>query len=133
MLGEDSRPSYCTGYHSRPLRPSNTGSTALREAEVQQPKTQATLSLWISFFDFSAKVGQSEAPSSTTGTSCLPRTPPAALTSAIARSSASLTETSEMDMVPLRECSTPTLMLPPLSPEDEELLPPLLLSEPQAM
>src|SRR5436305_3344644 len=99
MLDEDSRPSYCTGYQSRPLRPSNTGSTALRLAEVQQPKTHATLSLWISFFDFSAKVGQSEAPSSTIGTICLPMTPPAAFSSEIARSSASFTETSAMDMV----------------------------------
>src|SRR3954447_25788963 len=115
MLGEDSRPSYCTGYQSSPLRPSKTGSTALRLADVQQPNTQATLSLWSSFFDFSAKVGQSDAPSSTTGMSCLPMTPPAALISAIAISSASLTETSEIDMVPLSECSTPTLMPPELA------------------
>src|SRR5215204_7800713 len=116
MLGEDSRPSYCTGYQSRPLSPSNTGSTALRLAEVQQPKTQATLSCCSSFFDFSAKVGQSDAPSSTTGMSCLPITPPAALISAIASSEASRTDTSEIDIVPLSECSTPTLMPPPESP-----------------
>jgi hypothetical protein len=36
----------------------------LREAEVQQPNTAATLSLTSSFLAFSAKVGQSEAPSS---------------------------------------------------------------------
>src|SRR3954447_596361 len=116
MLGEDSRPSYCTGYQSSPLRPSKTGSTALRLADVQQPNTQATLSFWISFFDFSAKVGQSDAPSSTTGMSCLPMTPPAALISEIASSDASRTETSEIDIVPLRECRTPTLMPPPESP-----------------
>jgi len=37
---------------------------ALREAEVQQPMTAAHLSLTNSFFAFSAKVGQSLAPSS---------------------------------------------------------------------
>ena len=42
-----------------PLYCSNTGSTALREAEVQQPNTAAHLSLTSSFFAFSAKVGQS--------------------------------------------------------------------------
>src|SRR5947207_2759769 len=64
MSGELSRPSYCTGYHSRPLYCSNTGSIALRLAEVQPPKTVATLSTVMSCFAFSAKVGQSEAPSS---------------------------------------------------------------------
>ena len=42
-----------------PLYCSNTGSTALREAEVQQPITAAHLSLTSSFLAFSAKVGQS--------------------------------------------------------------------------
>src|SRR5262245_42971008 len=134
MLGEDSRPSYCTGYQSRPLSPSKTGRTALREAEVQQPKTQATLSCWSSFFDFSAKVGQSEAPSSTTGMICLPMTPPAALISEIASSEASRTATSEIDIVPLSECSTPTLIPPPESPPLLLLLPEEPPSEPpQAM
>ena len=41
-----------------------TGSTALRDAEVQQPMIAATLSLTSSFLAFSAKVGQSLAPSS---------------------------------------------------------------------
>ena len=41
----------------------------------------------ISFCAFSAKVGQSEAPSSTTGSSFLPSTPPAALISSMAMSS----------------------------------------------
>ena len=66
----------------------------------------------ISFFAFSAKVGQSEAPSSITGTICLPSTPPAALISSIASSSASFTETSLIDMVPLSECRMPTLISP---------------------
>ena len=47
-----------------PLYCSNTGSTALREADVQQPITEAHLSCTKSFFAFSAKVGQSLAPSS---------------------------------------------------------------------
>jgi hypothetical protein len=47
-----------------PLYCSNTGSTALREAEVQQPIPDATLSLTRSFFAFSANVGQSLPPSS---------------------------------------------------------------------
>src|SRR3954447_21431035 len=113
MLGEDSRPSYCTGYQSRPLRPSKTGSTALRLAEVQQPNTTATLSLEISFFDFSAKVGQSEAPSSTIGSSFIFMTPPAALSSSIAIRVASRTEVSEIAIVPESEWRTPTLIVPP--------------------
>ena len=59
-----------------PFSFSNTGSTALREAEVQQPKTEATLSLTSSFFAFSAKVGQSLAPSSWMNLILRPSTPP---------------------------------------------------------
>ena len=59
-----------------PLYCSNTGSTALREAEVQQPITDATLSLTSSFFAFSAKVGQSLAPSSWMNLILRPSTPP---------------------------------------------------------
>jgi len=40
------------------------GSTALRDADVQQPNTAATRSFTSSFFAFSANVGQSLAPSS---------------------------------------------------------------------
>ncbi len=72
----------------------------MREALVQPPNVTATLSDEMSFWAFSAKVGQSEAPSSTTGLSCLPITPPAALISSMARSSASRTATSEIAMVP---------------------------------
>src|SRR5437588_8276641 len=114
MSGDDSRPSYCTGYQSSAWFASTTGSTALRLAEVQQPKIAATLSLWISFLAFSANVGQSEAPSSTTGSSFFPSTPPEALTSSIASSSASLTDTSLTAMVPLNECRIPTLIVPPV-------------------
>src|SRR5690606_2022151 len=110
MFGEASRPSYCTGYHSRALLPSNTGSTALRLAEVQQPKTVATWSWEMSFCAFSANVSQSEAPSSITGWICLPRTPPLALISSIASSVASRTVTSLIAMVPLSECKIPTGM-----------------------
>src|SRR5467141_2395673 len=116
MLGELSRPSYCTGYHSRPLYCWNTGSIALRLAEVQPPKTVATLSTVMSCLAFSAKVGQSEAPSWVTTWSCLPSTPPAALTSSIARSSAFFTATSLMAIVPLSEWRSPTLMMEPATP-----------------
>ena len=97
--------------------PSKTGSIALRLAEVQPPNTAATLSCEISFWAFSAKVGQSDAPSSTTGSIFLPSTPPAALISSIASSSASLTETSLIAIVPLSECRMPTLIVPPDEPE----------------
>jgi hypothetical protein len=52
---------------------------------------------------FSLKVGQSELPSSTTGTICLPRTPPALLISSIANCSASTTLFSLIAIVPLNE------------------------------
>src|SRR5215468_5122466 len=117
MYGELSSPSYCTGYHSNALFRSKTGSIALRLAEVQPPNTAATLSWEISFCAFSANVGQSEAPSSTTGSSFLPSTSPAALTSSMASSSASLTVTSLIAMVPLNECRMPTLMVSPLLAE----------------
>src|SRR5215470_5876245 len=117
MYGELSSPSYCTGYQSNALFRSKTGSIALRLAEVQPPNTAATLSWEISFCAFSANVGQSEAPSSTTGSSFLPSTPPAALTSSMASSSAFLTVTSLIAIVPLNECRIPTLMVSPLLAE----------------
>src|SRR5262249_39258466 len=86
-------------------------------ADVQPPKTVATLSCLMSFWAFSAKVGQSEAPSSTIGSSLLPSTPPEALISSIAISSAFFTVTSLMAIVPLSECRTPTLMVLPPVPE----------------
>src|ERR687892_572866 len=54
----------------------NTGSTDLRDTEVQQPNTTATLSLVISSRAFSANSGQFEAGSTTTASSFLPSTPP---------------------------------------------------------
>src|SRR5882757_5530286 len=113
MYGELSNPSYCTGYQSRAWLRSNTGSIALRDAEVHPPKVVATWSTEMSFCAFSAKVGQSEAPSSITGWICLPRIPPLALIWSIASSSAFLTVTSLMAMVPDSDCRMPTLTLSP--------------------
>src|SRR5688572_4570781 len=111
MLGDASRPSYWTGYQSSPFSCSKTGRTALRLADVQQPKTVATRSLWMSLRAFSANVGQSDAPSSWMGTIFLPSTPPLALISSMAIISASRTDVSLMAMVPLSECRMPTLMV----------------------
>src|SRR4051794_40568942 len=122
MYGDVSRPSYCTGYQSNALFFSKTGSIALRLADVQPPKVVATLSTEISFCAFSANVGQSDAPSSTTGTTFLPMTPPAALISSIAMSSEFLTVTSLMAIVPDSECRMPTLISPPVSPLDAALV-----------
>src|SRR5919202_1984838 len=125
MLGDCSSPSYWTGYQSSPFRLSKTGLTALRLAEVQQPNTVATLSDSISFLAFSANVGQSEAPSSITGTIFCPSTPPAALISSIAISSASFTETSLIDIVPLSECKIPTLISPLVAAADALVVAPV--------
>ena len=54
----------------------NTGSTDLRDTEVQQPNTAATLSCEISSRAFSANSGQLEAGSTTTASSFLPSRPP---------------------------------------------------------
>src|SRR6478609_3926681 len=92
-----------------PLYCSITGSTALREAEVQQPMMAATLSLTSSFFAFSAKVGQSDAPSSWMNLILRPSTPPMALICSMASFSACTEPVSEMDMVPVTECRMPTV------------------------
>ena len=92
-----------------PLYCSNTGSTALREAEVQQPMTAATLSLTSSFLAFSAKVGQSLAPSSWMNLILRPSTPPAALIWSMASFSASIEPVSEIAIVPVAECRMPTV------------------------
>src|ERR1700730_7288067 len=92
-----------------PLYCSNTGSTALRDAEVQQPMTDAHLSLTRSFFAFSAKVGQSLAPSSCTNLILRPNTPPLALICSIASFSASTDPVSLIAMVPVTECRIPTV------------------------
>src|ERR1700740_3319761 len=88
-----------------PLYCSNTGSTALREAEVQQPITAAHLSLESNFLAFSAKVGQSLAPSSWMNLILRPSTPPAALIWSIASFSASTEPVSLIAMVPVTEWS----------------------------
>src|ERR1700728_1756052 len=90
-----------------PLYCSRTGSTALREAEVQQPMIAATLSLTRSFLAFSAKVGQSLAPSSWMILILRPRMPPASLICAIASFSASIEPVSEIAIVPVAECRIP--------------------------
>src|SRR6185295_5098057 len=92
-----------------PLYCSNTGSTALREAEVQQPMTAAHLSLTSSFLAFSAKVGQSLAPSSWMNLILRPSTPPEALICSIASFSASTEPVSEIAIVPVTECRMPTV------------------------
>ncbi len=89
----------------------NTGSTDLRDTLVQQPNTAATLSLLISSRAFSAKSGQFEAGSTTTGSSFLPSTPPLAFCSAMSISIASLRVVSEIAIVPESECRMPTLMV----------------------
>src|ERR1700744_4982676 len=92
-----------------PLYCSNTGSTALRDADVQQPMTAAHLSLTKSFLAFSAKVGQSLAPSSCTNLILRPNTPPAALICSIASFSASTEPVSLIAMVPVTEWRMPTV------------------------
>jgi hypothetical protein len=92
-----------------PLYCSTTGSTALREAEVQQPMIAATLSLTRSFLAFSAKVGQSLAPSSWMNLILRPSTPPAALICSMASFSASIEPVSEIAIVPVAECRMPTV------------------------
>src|ERR1700687_517582 len=90
-----------------PLYCSTTGSTALRDAEVQQPMIAATLSLTRSFLAFSAQVGQSLAPSSWINLILRPRMPPVALICSMASFSASIEPVSEMAIVPVAECRMP--------------------------
>src|SRR5882672_9369985 len=92
-----------------PLYCSNTGSTALRDAEVQQPMTEATLSLTRSFFAFSAKVGQSLPPSSWMNLILRPSTPPSALICSMASFSACTEPVSLIAIVPVTECKMPTV------------------------
>src|SRR5206468_11784856 len=89
----------------------NTGSTDLRDTEVQQPNTAATLSLVISSRAFSANSGQLEAGSTTTASSFLPRTPPFLFCSSIRNSIVSFSVVSLIAMVPERERSMPTLIV----------------------
>ena len=89
----------------------NTGSTDLRDTEVQQPNTTATLSLLISSRAFSANSGQFEAGSTTTASSFLPSTPPFLFCSSMSMSTTSFSVVSLMAMVPESECRMPTLMV----------------------
>ena len=89
----------------------NTGSTDLRDTDVQQPNTTATLFLAISSRAFSANSGQFEAGSTTTASSFLPLTPPFLFCSSIMNSTVSFSVVSLMAMVPERECRTPTLIV----------------------
>ena len=89
----------------------NTGSTDLRDTEVQQPNTAATLSLVISSRAFSANSGQFEAGSTTTASSFLPSTPPFLFCSSISISITSFSVVSLIAMVPESECRMPTLMV----------------------
>jgi hypothetical protein len=79
---------------------SNTGSTDLRDTEVQQPNTTATLSCEMSWRAFSANSGQFDAGSTTTASSFLPMTPPLALISSIVISATSLSDVSLIAIVP---------------------------------
>src|SRR6266542_2727039 len=89
----------------------NTGSTDLRDTEVQQPNTAATLSLVRSSRAFSAKSGQSDAGSTTTASSFLPSSPPFLFCSSMSIRTVSFSVVSLMAIVPDSEWSTPTLIV----------------------
>ena len=89
----------------------NTGSTDLRDTEVQQPNTAATFSLVISSRAFSANSGQFEAGSTTTASSFLPSRPPFLFCSSIRNSIVSFSVVSLMAMVPESEWRMPTLIV----------------------
>ena len=95
-----------------PFSSSKTGNTDLRDTEVQQPNTAAHLSTDSSCRAFSAKSGQFEAGSTTTGSSFLPSRPPFLFCSAISISMTSFSVVSLIAIVPDSECSTPTLIVP---------------------
>ncbi len=95
-----------------PFSCSNTGKTDLRDTDVQQPNTAATLSTDSNCFAFSANSGQFEAGSTTTGSSCRPMMPPFLFCSAISISMTSLSGASLIAMVPDSECNMPTLIGP---------------------
>ena len=88
-----------------------TGSTDLRETEVQQPNTTATLSFCNSSRAFSANSGQFEAGSTTTASSFLPSRPPFWFCSSTSISTVSFSVVSLIAIVPDSECNTPTLMV----------------------
>ena len=88
------------------------GPTCARPtSSSRRPPT--TLSFWSSSRAFSAKSGQLDAGSTTTGSSFLPRTPPFALISSIVMRATSRSDVSLMAIVPESECRMPTLMVSP--------------------
>src|SRR6516164_6429079 len=89
----------------------NTGKTDLRDTEVQQPKTTATLSLTSSSRAFSANSGQFDAGSTTTASTFLPSSPPFLLRSSTIIKTVSLSVVSLIAIVPDSECSTPILIV----------------------
>src|SRR6476620_10832470 len=89
----------------------NTGSTDLRDTEVQQPNTTATLSLVMSSRAFSANSGQFDAGSTTTASSFLPSSPPFLFCSSISIRMVSFSVVSLIAMVPDSEWRTPTLIV----------------------
>jgi len=89
----------------------NTGRTDLRDTEVQQPNTTATLSLVMSSRAFSANSGQFEAGSTTTASSFLPSRPPFLFCSSINMSMTSFSVVSLIAMVPESEWRMPTLIV----------------------
>src|SRR5215471_5372738 len=95
-----------------PFNCSKTGSTDLRDTEVQQPNTAATLSTEISCLAFSANSGQFDAGSTTTGSSLRPITPPLPFCCAISINITSLSGDSLIAIVPDSECRMPTLIGP---------------------
>src|SRR3981189_2715412 len=88
-----------------------TGSTDLRDTEVQQPNTAATLFLLISSRAFSANNGQLEAGSTTTASSFLPSRPPFLFCSSINISITSFSVVLLMAMVPEGDWRMPPLMV----------------------
>src|SRR5579883_2849312 len=89
----------------------NTGRTDLRDTEVQQPNTAATLSLVSSSRAFSANSGQFDAGSTTTASTFLPNSPPCLLRSSTIISTVSFSVVSLIAIVPDSECSTPILIV----------------------
>src|SRR5271169_2079767 len=94
-----------------PFSSSNTGNTDLRDTEVQQPNTAAHLSTDSRPRAFSANSGQSDAGSTTTGSSFLPSNPPFLFWASTIIRMVSFRVVSLMAIVPDSECSTPTLMV----------------------
>ncbi len=81
----------------------------MRLTEVQQPNTAEQPPV-MSSRAFSAKSGQLEAGSTTTGSSRRPSTPPLAFCCSMSISITSLSVVSEIAIVPDSECRMPTLM-----------------------